>query len=246
MTHQRIVYFSAILLLGTLFLTSCFSDIDKEPSAYGDAFIKARLNADSTINYNLELFAYSWSEMEEVEVAYESSGARIKLDTFDYKYTYNYQASQEIASSEIPKDGQYFFYITFANGYETATTDFLMAKTLTPPVFNKVYWNEDAKQIELDWDPVEDAQLYGIILLDEEGKVAFESELLEPDLTKLIINQFTYGWYSNKKPTTTSTFTIQLSALLFEPIYSTMDIQCIAINELNTFDWILENDSVAN
>ena len=163
-----------IFLIGlaiSMLLGSCLNENDSNQKAYGDAFIKSKMQVDSTVSYKLELFSYSWSEMENVEVYFENESEAFKLDTFDYKYTFAYQPQEEILLPQPPEHGHYNFYVTFQNGEAMVATDYLMESYIDPPTISRLEWDDEDKTIILEWEPVENAQLYSIMLLNANNQI---------------------------------------------------------------------------
>lgn len=221
-------------------MVSCINTEYTGQSAYGDAFIKSAMVNDSVVGYNLQLYAYSWSEMKSVNAYSGNDDNLIALDTIDYKYTFAYQPYRENFSPEPPAEDDYYFRVTFDNDEQTVVTDYLSSLVINPPHIKALEWDDVDKQIKLQWDKVENAQIYSIALLTDAGQVAFESEMLDSTITEKWINQLTYGWHSSLKPTKTSTYKLVIRAFLFEPVASTFDIQCMAVNDLNKIEWKLD------
>lgn len=223
-----------------LFLSSCLNEEYTGQTAYGDAFIKSVQLNDSTVGYNLQLYAYSWSEMKSVTVYSENDSTEFQLDTIDYKYTFAYRPEVTTYEPQPPEADKYYFSVTFDNDEKAVVTDYLNTNVIVPPQIKKLEWNNDNQTIQLEWHPVTKAQLYSVALIDQSGKMVYETELLEPTINTYHINQFSYGWYTSDKPTETTTFQIVISAFIFEPIASTFDLQCMAVNNLNSIEWKIE------
>lgn len=234
------IKFALIIATLSMSFSSCLNDSYNASTAYGDVFIKSTLLEDSTIAYNIELYTYSSSEMASVSVYSESDPTHIELDTIDYKYTFAYRPDEVKYLKQPPASDKYFFWVTFQNGEEIMANDYLSTDYLTPPQVDSLIWDNEDKQIILKWKKVSKAQLYNIVLLDSEDKPVFESELLKSNVTNLIINQFTTGWYANKKPTQNGTYRVVINAYLFEPVYTIFDIQCISVNDKNKIEWIVD------
>jgi len=226
-----------VFVVGTFFLSSCLNEEYTGQTAYGDAFIKSVQLTDSTVGYNLQLYAYSWSEMKSVTVSSENDSTEYQLDTIDYKYTFAYRPAETLYLPQPPEANKYFFSITFDNDEKAVVNDYLNSNVLLPPQIKKLEWNNDNQTIQLEWYPVTKVQLYSVALIDQSGKMVYETELLDQTITTYPINQFSYGWHTDKKPTETTTFQIVLSAFIFEPIASTFDLQCMAVNNLSSIVW---------
>jgi hypothetical protein len=78
------------------------------------------------------------------------------------------------------------------------------------------------------------------MLLDENKSIVYETELLDASYSSKWITKNTYGWNNSTIPIENKNYTVAVSAYLFEPVVSTFDIQCIAINKLNSFVWKTE------
>ena len=230
-----------LLFFATLGLSSCLNTDYTGQTAYGDAFVKSVLMNDSVVGYNVQLYAYSWSEMKSVEV-YTGSNQEsiIHLDTIDYKYTFAYQPEEQTYLQEPPEENDYFFNVVFDDDEHTIVNDYLSTDVILPPTVKMLEWDDVDKQIKLEWNPVTNAQIYSVALINPEGKVAFETEMLDNSVTTLWINQYTYGWHSGLKPDETTTFQIVIRAFLFEPVASTFDIQCMAVNDIHSIEWNLD------
>lgn len=221
-----------------LFFGSCLDVRENDPTAYGDAFVRTIIDENDRVAFNLQLYAYSYSEMAFVEVSYENEKTPYVLDTFDYKYTFSYQPDVLLIDSIMPKSGQYYFDVTFEGGAYYHGADFLTTDYLEPANVTELFWNDDDKRITIKWEnPNFEANLYGVILQNSDGETVFESELMEGDVFEFSITEFTYGWYTGKKPSETEEYTIVLTGYLFEPVVSSFDIQCIAVNNKEVFVW---------
>ena len=233
--------FAGLIALSLLGLTSCLDTEYTGQTAYGDAFVKSILLNDSVVGYNVQLYAYSWSEMKSVNVYTGSDRENlITLDTIDYKYTYAYQPEEQTYSQDPPEDNQYFFKVVFDDDEQTVVNDYLSDEVIVPPTIKMLEWDDIDKQIKLEWNPVSKAQIYSVALVNPEGKVAFETEMLDRTVTSIWINQYTYGWHSGLKPEQTTSYQLVVRAFLFEPVASTFDIQCMAINDIHSVVWKLE------
>lgn len=238
--QQNKLFRATLIALVSVSLLSCLNQSDFEQSAYGDAFIKSVYVNDSVVGYNVQLFTYSWSEMKEVSASLDAAnGTTYQLDTIDNLYTFAYQSDNNKYESSPPVAGNYNFKVVFANDEENVFSDYLSDKYLTPPRVSELVWDSIDHQIKLEWEPVPDAQVYSVTLLNPSEQVAFETEMLDTSITKVWINQFSYGWRTGLKPTENTTYKIIVSAFLFEPVASTFDIQSLSVNNLNSVDWKL-------
>jgi hypothetical protein len=236
----RQIFSFVLWALPVLFLTSCLNDKDYEQTAYGDVFVKAVQLTDSTVGYQLQFYAYSWSEMKSVSVVAQKDSSVYDLDTIDYKYTYAWRPLENIFLPQAPAEDKYFFDITFEDGEVQVVTDYLSANVILPPKIKKLEWNEENKSIEVEWEPVANVHLYSVTLINPSGQIVYETELLDRTVNLYHINQFSYGWYNNGKPTQTTTYKLAINAFLFEPIASTFDIQCMALNNLDSITWVMD------
>lgn len=231
---------TATFVILSVFLSSCLENTN-DNIAYGDVFAKSTILDNGEVGFSIQLYAYSMTAMENVDVYLENSTIEYSLDTFDFKYTYAYQPEETIHNDKMPESGQYFFNVTFEDGSFYHGADFLKSDYIEPTQLDRVTWDDENKRIDLVWTNVEGkTNLYSVHLLDESGKLVFESELMEGDVTSFSINQFTYGWYTGNKPAETAEYTILLYGYLFEPVASTFDIQCISVNDKEKFLWNLE------
>ncbi|MBN2805038.1 MAG: hypothetical protein JXR22_00125 [Prolixibacteraceae bacterium] len=238
-TFKQIFRFS-FWALPALLLTSCLKDASNEQTAYGDVFVKAVQLTDSTVGYQLQMYAYSWSEMKNVAVLAQKDSTVYELDTIDYKYTFAWRPLENNYLPQAPAEDKYFFEITFEDGEEQVVTDYLSASMILPPKIKALNWNDENKSIEVEWEPVANAHLYSVTLISASGQIVYETELLDRTVNLYHINQFSYGWYNNRKPTETSTYQVVVNAFLFEPIASTFDIQCMALNNLGRVTWVID------
>ncbi|MDA3928890.1 MAG: hypothetical protein PF541_08005 [Prolixibacteraceae bacterium] len=231
---------AALIIAITLLLSSCLDFNDTKQIAYGDAFIKSVQLTDSNVAYNLELFTYSWSEMEQVEAYRTGNNNTFILDTFDSKYTFKLQTNETSIFEELPESGEYFFDVTFTDGEYSQVADFLTTNYIDPPKISKLEWNESDEKLIVEWEKIDNANLYSVMLLDENKSIVYETELLDASYSSKWITKNTYGWNNSTIPIENKNYTVAVSAYLFEPVVSTFDIQCIAINKLNSFVWKTE------
>lgn len=228
-------YFFLLILIISL-TASCLDITNDKHVAYGDAIINVYQTADS-INYNVQLFTYSWNKMRDVIAYTDAESTPIVLDSLNYQYTFSYNPKKASFSTSLPTASKYTFEIIFEDGGELLVVDYLDSVTINPPVISELKYDEEEKQIILEWDVVENAQFYKVILIDNENEIAFETELLEYTSNQIVINKYSYGWFTDKQPDGDTTFKVVIYAYLFEAIPSTFDIQCIAINDLHTVEW---------
>ena len=238
LTKQLTLAVFTIILIFSV--TSCMEDLDPGEIAHGDAFIRAYWDGDSVI-YNTELYTYSGYEMKTV-TAYSSDDTTnvFTLSYNNYKYTFSYVPERSTFSTTVPAATRYYFDVVLENGQEHTAIDYLDTAKVTPPVVSELAWDETAKRINIAWNDVEDADYYRVLLLNDEKEIVYDTDLLYNSKTSLSISAFSSGWYSNKQPTKNSMYQVLVYAYLFEPLATTFDLQCIAVNDLNTIEWMPE------
>lgn len=232
-----LVGFALLLIFSS---TSCMKDLDQGDLAYGDAFIRAYLVGD-TIVYNTELYAYSWYEMKSV-TAYSTDNANnlITLAHNDYNYTFSFIPDRPTFSLTPPVDTQYNFDVVLENGLTFTATDYLDTTIISPPIVSTLSWDTIMKRLNVAWNKVNNADYYKILLLNDENEIVFDSDFIIHTTNSINISAFSNGWNANKQPNGNRIYQVLVYAYLFEPMATTFDIQCIAVNDQNTIEWMPE------
>ena len=228
-----------IIFLVTFGFTSCLDEGDPGEIAHGDAFIRAYWSGDSVV-YNTELYTYSWYEMKTV-TAYSGNDTTQLSALDDYQFTFSYVPERVSFSTTAPTAAQYYFDILLENGTEYTATDYLKSQTINPPIVSELSWDSVYNRIQLEWEAVEDADYYRVILVNTENENVFDTDLLLLSTKSLSISVYSNGWNANKQPNGNTTFKVLVYAYLFEPEPSTFDIQCIAVNDRHSIEWMPES-----
>ncbi|MBN1924552.1 MAG: hypothetical protein JW798_01845 [Prolixibacteraceae bacterium] len=234
------LFVPVILALIITISISCNED-DEPLTAYGDAFITTIKRNDSVF-YGLNLYAYSWSKMKEVNVSHNSLPFQVILDTLNYRYTHAFIPSESSFTEILPDSGIYIFEAVFDNGEEYTSTDYLDTSIILPPVVTEAVFDTTDQKFTVKWESVCNNCAYRVMLKDEENKIAFQTELLNYDQLSVSITQYTYGWQMNAQPYGGEKYTVVIMGFLFEPVPSSFDLQCVSINNENEFTWVYDDN----
>lgn len=231
-----------IAMLSTSLFTSCIDDSPAEAQAYGDALIRVIKQGDSLV-YNVQLYTYSWYAMNEVSAQSSlDSTVTIFLDSINFKYTYAHLPERSTYSSEKPEEQEYYFSVLFESGEELIVDDYLDSSTVNPVDIETLAWDDEDEELSVEWSVPAKADYFKVLLFDEEQQIVFESDLLNRNVTEIDINRYSYGWYTNKQAEVNATYKLAVNAYLFEPMASSFDVQCIAVNDENTFEWTADDN----
>ncbi|MDA3880892.1 MAG: hypothetical protein PF436_10930 [Prolixibacteraceae bacterium] len=239
--HNVLVAIGIVFLLGT----SCsgFLDDNPEPTAYGDAMIRVYKQGDSLV-FNRAFYVYSTSEMDSVTVRGKNLGETIKLDTISKKYTYAYIPELDTYVSTPPDDETYYFDITFTDQTIITVTDYLDDNYIEPVEFEKLEWDTLSNKLRLKWERVENADYNKVLLLDSEDKIVFETDMIDNYYTDISINDYSYGWNDSYSPKKDDEFKVMILSYLYEYSITAFDVQCLSINDQNSFTWgVFDNQS---
>ncbi len=234
---NRLLILSFIVFAISMVLTSCLdNDYDTPVQAHGDALVRVFYEGDSLV-YGLQFFTYSNTEMKSVKAYHENSSAKVSLDSTEGAFTFAYTPPRDSYSTDKPEEGRYFFDVVFESGHFVTLTDYLYSQTLNPPDISMVKPEVNTGNLTVSWIRDLNAQYYKVALLDESRSVLFETPLLDNYHTNYIVTADAYGWYDDNTFVQGEEYRLIVNAYLFEPMASSLDIQCIATNDLQTFIW---------
>lgn len=229
-----------LMLLGAWFIlgTSCtgFLDNDTETEAYGDAMIRVFQQGDSLM-YNRLFYTYSSTPMDAVKVRAKSNNETIELDTISGKYTFAHLPELSSYSSTPPDDDTYYFEITFSDHKTAMTSDYLDNDYIEPAEFTTLKWDTISNKMNFKWEHDANTDYNKIMLLDSVNKIVFETDFIGNSYTEMSLSEYSLGWFDSYEPKVGSEFKVLILSYLFEYEVSAFDIQCLAVNDLNSFTW---------
>jgi hypothetical protein len=235
MTHKIQVFFG--ILLSLFIFSSCMDDDDVQPTAYGDVIVKTIIRNDSVV-YGINFFTYSYTQMESVTANRYGETEKVILDSLDYRYTFSYTPKDSEYSAVKPQKGTFIFNAIFHDNILYTASDYLDSTFLSPPVIKKLSFNIEEEQFKVEWQQISNADAYRVMLIDDDNDVAFQSELLYPTVTQLLIEANSSGWLNGKHPSSNKVFKVVISAYLYETIASSFDLQSISINDTSSVTWM--------
>lgn len=235
MTHKIQVIFTTLFAL--FFLSACLENEEVQPTGYGDVVVKTIIRND-TVVYGINYFAYSYSQMDSVTVNRNDETQKITLDSLDFRYTFAFTPKYSEYTAVKPQKGSFIFNASFNNNQSDTFTDFLDSTFLSPPIIKKITFNVEEEQFKVEWQKDSKADTYRVILVDDKNEIAFQSELLHPSTTFLLIEANSAGWLKNKLPSSNQVFKVAISAFLYEPVASSFDLQSISINDTSSVIWM--------
>lgn len=223
----------------TLFF-SCDNE-ESEPVAYGDAIVRSFYRGDSIV-FGLCFYTYGYDRMKEVKVYYEGSGSEIILDSTSNRYTFAYLPDSLSYNTTKPASGNYIFEIVFDDGAQLETTDYLESDMLVPPVVATYQYDSVNEKLNLDWEDVLYADLYRVLLKNEDNDVVFQSDFKAYSQSNLTITPSTDGWLNYQQPDGGELFKAIIIAYQYEDTASVYDLQSLSFTEGDYFQWTISND----
>jgi len=225
------------ILLSLLLFSSCFENEDVKPTAYGDVIVKSIIRND-TVVYGINYFAYSYTQMDSVTANRYGEDKKVTLDSLEYRYTFSFMPEYSDYSAVKPQKGNFVFNVAFKDNESYTATDYLDSTFLNPPSIRKLSFDNENEQFKIEWYSYTKADAYRIILVDEKNEIAFQSEMLYPNVTFFLVEANSAGWIKDKHPEKGKSFKVVLSAYLYESTPSSFDLQSISINDTASVSWL--------
>jgi hypothetical protein len=218
--------------------TSCSDYLDNEDQSKvkGDVFIRAFKEGD-TIVYNRLYYAYSNYEMESVTVTGQDNDINIELDTISYKFTYAHIPARDTYTTERPGSGNFLFDVEFEDGTTELAEDYLEPVYVVPVDFTTLEWDTTSNKLIIEWDKVDNADYYGLVLKNENEEIVYESGIINNIYNRISLNNYTPGWKDGLMPESGDSLRIIHTTYSFEYQISTYDLQCLAVNDINIVAW---------
>lgn len=245
MKIRRIGNYLMLLVAWFIMGTSCtgFFDNNTEPVAYGDAMIRVYKQGDSLM-FNRLFYTYSSTAMDAVKVRAKSNDETIDLDTIRGKYTFAHLPELSSYSSTPPDDDTYYFDITFSDKKTAMASDYLYNDYIEPAEFTTLEWDTISNKVNLKWEHDESTDYNKIMLLDSVNKIVFETDFIEYYYTEMSLYEYSLGWIDSYEPENGSVFKVMIISYLYEYDVSAFDIQCLAVNDLNSFTWGVNDEEL--
>jgi len=210
-------------LLSLLLLGSCSKD--EEATGIGDAIIISKQSEAKTV-YGLALYAYTFSSFKTVDATCSTAPATIYTLKSNQGYTTNfsYETPETEYTSTRPKSATVNFSAVFENGVTQAFQDELTENILAPLTIGSCTFNTTDNQLEVSWTPNSSASSYSVSLLDG-STVVFRGSELENSINSFKIGKTTSEWITQRAtdgteskytPTVGKTYTLRVSAFLYE------------------------------
>lgn len=235
MAHK--IHILSGILLSLLLFSSCFENEDVKPTAYGDVIAKSIIRND-TVVYGINYFVYSYTQMDSATVNRYGEDNKVTLDSLEYRYTFSFMPEYSDYSAVKPQKGNFVFNVAFKDNESYTATDYLDSIFLNPPSIKKLSFDNETEQFKIEWQSDSKADSYRVILVDDKNEIAFQSELLYPSVTYLMIEANSAGWLKDKHPEKGKVFKVVLSAYLYESMASSFDLQSISINDTASVSWM--------
>jgi len=227
-----------IFIFAVFIGSSCseYMENEEQSKAKGDVFVRAYKEGD-TIVYNRLYYAYSNYEMKSVTVSDFENEMSIELDTIAYKYTYAHIPARETYTNEQPESGNYLFDVAFEDGTSELVEDYLEPGYVMPAEFTTLQWDTASNKLVVEWDKVENADYYGLVLKNDNEEVIYDSGIINNIYNRVSLNNYTPGWKDGLFPETGDSLKVIHTTYRFEYQISTYDLQCLAVNDVNKVAW---------
>ncbi len=223
--------FMLFLAMGILF--SCNDDNTTASfDVVGDVFVTKRI-IDDEVKFANSYYAYGNQAMTMAQVT-TPVGTEIELNSTDNDgYTYGKTASTSDFTANVPEEGNYAFDVIHEEIQHQAI-DLLVFQNLDFTVINTASMENEILVIE--WDDNQDAEVYMLRLISEDGNVIFNSTTLPSQTTRFEIDTNTgSGNWLDGYPNNGDTYTLELHAFVFDAEASDVDytfnIQEVSITE---------------
>lgn len=220
----------ATVLLLSLLIVSCNKSEDVA-TGVGDVIIFAKKSGSETV-YGLLIYAYTFSEFENVKVTLASdpnSSYTLKSNQ-GFKTTFFYETPTTAMTGNKPAAGTYNFTASFVNGATDEFQDILTDKVLAVPTISKSDYSLTKGMLEVEWAPLTDATTYSIQILDGTTQV-FASTELGNAVKAYSISANGGGWAAGFTPESGKSYTLRLFAYLYEENGNSYNLQSSAMAE---------------
>jgi len=214
----------------TTVLASCNKGQD-EGSGTGDAIIVAKKSGTNTV-YAVSLYAYSFSPFQSVKVTSSADATKtynLKANQ-GYKTNFAYEAPDAEFTTTKPVASTFNFSAVFENGVTDVFQDDLTDKVLAVPTIEKSVYDATTTELTTTWLSVTDADSYAINILDG-STLVFGSLELANTIKTFTLSSTSSGWITGITPVIGKTYTLRLSAYLYEPKGNTYNMQAVSMAE---------------
>ena len=219
-----------LLVMITTVLASCNKGQD-EGSGTGDAIIVAKKSGTNTV-YAVSLYAYSFSPFQSVKVTSSADATKtynLKANQ-GYKTNFAYEAPDAEFTTTKPVASTFNFSAVFENGVTDVFQDDLTDKVLAVPTIEKSVYDATTTELTTTWLSVTDADSYAINILDG-STLVFGSLELANTIKTFTLSSTSSGWITGITPVIGKTYTLRLSAYLYEPKGNTYNMQAVSMAE---------------
>lgn len=218
------------IVLAVVLAASC-NKSENMATGTGDVLIVSKQSGANVV-YGISMYAYTFSSFKSVTVT--SSADASKTYTLKANKGYNTNFYYEMPESEYtttkPAASIYSFTATFTNGIVQTFQDALTDKVLPLPTVGKCEYNTSARELEVEWALLPDANNYSVNILDGTTLV-FGSVLLSDKVNSYAVSAAGGGWAQGFTPVSGKTYTVRVFAYMFETPGDLYNIQSTSITE---------------
>jgi hypothetical protein len=228
-----------VLVLALLVSASCQEDayFDVADLAQGDVFIKSVQKGDE-VKFAVVYYAYSASPMKKVEGYHEASKAKnFILDTIDGRFTFAYLPTESEYIGNIPASGKYWFSIEFMDGNSALVFDELSESIIQPPFIESVSYQRETEKLFVAWEKNSAVDNYKLMLVGSNNTILFDSDLLPSTQNSLSISKTNKNWEIQLGLESVDSLRLVLQAFQFEQSKSSLNLQCMAVNDNIKVAW---------
>lgn len=216
-TTHKISFLRILLIVAVgIVLNSCLEERLKETEdffeGYGDVYVQKKMVNGETVYAPFYILQGNTS-VQSVSVE-TPGGETVELEPFEYLDTYFKNPADEEFSATMIETGTYQFKGSLGNNEPFTIDDSFYAHIIDFPVIDSIGIDSIGYQVFLFWDPVVDADVYKVNLLNNAGNVVFDGPALTSESNAFVFNIETVGWKTT--PYKGDIFTLRLHAYLFD------------------------------
>ena len=205
----------AIAALGSILLFSCNDNQggDIEFKAIGDVMVQKKL-VDNEEVYAPLYYVYGNGAMASVTVT-SPSLSTTQLESFSGgTHTFYKEPEESDFSTEMVAPGVYSFSVAYGEGENYVATDLLSGYNIDMPLIDSTGYNDVHTQFFVQWESVEDVDLYVVKLYNMDGNLAYNSPSISSGSNAFSFDTTTEGWLLT--PYADEHYKLQVHAFIFD------------------------------
>jgi len=235
---KRIIGVGALFIIGACGLSSCDDNFEKiQFDALGDCYVQKQ-KVGEEVKYGATYYAFANMDIKKVMLTTPGeNGQTFELEQ-QGENTRIFRLIPDILdfTSEMPTEGDYTFTI-ISNEQDTIISKDKLLTTDIPAVeIEEFTYEQETHNVKLDWNAIEDADLYVVRLLEEKnGKILYISPMLSK--SEYEFTQSTPGWLNGIEMEDSENYILGVFAYKYENSSQKsgydLQMECVDYREIN-------------